>query len=76
MSSGAHDLNGAPENLDLIWGVAGIARVLGLTERQTEHQLSKGYLPVGKQGGRWVASRAGLKRHFGKILGEGPADAP
>ena len=50
--------------VDLVWGAADIARMLGLTERQAFHVLEKRLLPAKKIGGRWVASRSALLRHF------------
>jgi len=47
------------EPADIIWGAAGIAQVVGLTERQTFHLLEAGKLPA-KKNGRWCASRARL----------------
>ena len=55
-------------DLDIVWGCAAIARVIGRTERQTFHLCSKGQLPVEKIGGRWVGSRRRLRRH---LTGEG-----
>ncbi|OQP86033.1 hypothetical protein BTR14_13195 [Rhizobium rhizosphaerae] len=56
------------EPVDLIWGVADIAKVIGRTERQTYHMISSGLLPVVKQvGQRYVASRSKLVEFF---LGE------
>ena len=47
--------------LDLIWGVAEIARLIGRTERQTYHMIQSGHLSVVKQvGARYVASRQKL----------------
>lgn len=54
----------APDKLDLIWGVAGIATVIGRTVRQTETALAKHELPGRKVNGRWVASRRKLIEHF------------
>lgn len=51
-------------NLDLIWEVAEIARLIGRTERQTFHLLQSGQLPAKKVGGRWVAERGQLIRFF------------
>jgi hypothetical protein len=53
---------------DLLWGVDAIANELSLTRRQTYHQLEAGHLPARKQGGKWVASRIGLRRYFASIL--------
>ena len=52
-------------NLDLIWGVAEIAKLLGRTERQTYHMIQSGHLPMVKQvGERYVASRRKLIDFF------------
>jgi hypothetical protein len=54
--------------LDLVWGAAAIAKELNLTPRQCVHQLESGRLPARKQSGRWVASRAGLRRFFADLV--------
>lgn len=53
-----------PQTLDLVWGVAGIAKVIGRTIRQTEEALYKSELPARKINGRWVASLSRLREHF------------
>ncbi len=53
---------------DLVWGVQAIAREIGRNPRQTFHLLENGKLPAGKVGGRWCASRAGLRQFFAGIL--------
>lgn len=50
--------------LDLVWGVTEIAKLIGRTERQTNHLLAAGKLPGKKVGGRWVAERGKLVRFF------------
>jgi len=50
--------------LDLVWEVAEIARLIGRNERQTFHLLASGKLPAKKVGGRWVASREKLLAFF------------
>ena len=57
---------------DLLWGVKPIAIEIGRTERQTYHMLVTGQLPAQLVGGRWVASRSGLRQRFAKVLA-GPA---
>jgi len=53
------------QNLDLVWGAEAIADVIGRTRRQTQLLLEKGELPPAKKlNGRWVASRAALRRFF------------
>lgn len=53
---------------DLIWGVAGIGKEIDRTERQAFYLLETGKLPAAKIGGRWCASRAGLRKFFSSIL--------
>ncbi|MBB2832325.1 UNVERIFIED_ORG: hypothetical protein GGD51_002454 [Rhizobium esperanzae] len=50
--------------LDLVWEVAEIAKLIGRTERQTNHMLATGKLPAKKVGNRWVAERSTLIRFF------------
>jgi len=53
------------EGLDLIWGVAEIAKLIGRSDRQTYHMIQSGHLPVVKQiGDRYVASRQKLIDFF------------
>jgi hypothetical protein len=49
---------------DLLWGINAIADEIGRTPRQTFHMAHNGQLPTMKCGGRIVASRAALRRHF------------
>lgn len=50
--------------IDLIWEVSEIAKLIGRTERQTFHMLNTGRLPAKKVGGRWVAERGQLVKFF------------
>ncbi len=52
------------KNLDLIWEVAEIAKLIGRTPRQTFHMLQSGQLPAKKVGGRWVIERSKLVAFF------------
>lgn len=52
------------EQLQLIWEVDEIAKIIGRTRRQTFHMLQKGELPAKKVGGRWVAERNTLLTFF------------
>jgi len=54
----------APETLDLVWGAANIARLIGKTPRATFHLLEGGKIPARKIGATWVASRRKLREHF------------
>jgi hypothetical protein len=57
----------ATNEIDLVWEVKNIAKVIGRTERQTFHLLASGQLPARKVGDRWVAERNKLIRF---IMGE------
>ena len=52
------------EALDLVWGAAAIAKVIGQTTRATYHMLEAGELPARQVGRRWVASRRNLETFF------------
>lgn len=52
------------ENVDLLWEVEEIAKVISRTPRQTFHMLKNKQLPAKKVGGRWVASRKKLIEFF------------
>ena len=53
---------------DLLWGLKPIAHELGLTPRQAANQIQTRRLPVSRLGGKLVASRSGLRRHFAQVL--------
>ncbi|OQP84205.1 hypothetical protein BTR14_20605 [Rhizobium rhizosphaerae] len=58
-------MHNTPANqIDLLWEVDEISRVIGRTRRQTFHMLKNGQLPAKKVGGRWVAERSALVRFF------------
>lgn len=52
--------------LDLVWEVDAIAKLIKRTNRQTYHMLATGQLPAKKVGGKWVSSRGALLNHFEK----------
>jgi hypothetical protein len=61
----------APENapsspgLELLWGVRLIAKTVGRTERAMFYILENNHIPAAKKvGGRWVVSRAALRKFF------------
>ncbi len=68
-------MNTNDDGLGLLWGVAPIAAELGLTRRATYSLLERGRLPAAKIGGRWCASRKGLRAFFG-VLVAGEIDKP
>jgi len=51
-------------DLDILWGAQEIARAIRRPVRQTFHLLENGQLPAKKCGGKWCASREGLRQHF------------
>jgi hypothetical protein len=54
---------------DLVWGAAGISKIIGRPVSATFHLLEKGVLPARKVGGRWLASRRRLL-----AIGDGPME--
>ena len=52
------------KSIDLIWGAADIATIIGRSQRATFHMLDNGELPAKKVGGRWVAERSKLIAFF------------
>ena len=54
-------------NIDLVWGISGIAKVIGRTDRQTHGMLATGALPARQIGHRWVAKREALERFFDEV---------
>jgi hypothetical protein len=55
--------------LDILWGVAAIGKEINRNPRQTFHLLETGKLPAKKVGGRWCASRTGLRSLFQDLIG-------
>jgi hypothetical protein len=54
-------------NLDKpVWGAAAIGEIIGRTERQTHHLLSRGFIKCARKvGGAWTATPSALRREFG-----------
>lgn len=53
------------DELDLIWGVAEIGKLIGRNYSQTYHLIQAGHLPIVQRlGERYVVSRAKLLRFF------------
>ncbi|MBC6714713.1 DNA-binding protein [Aurantimonas sp. DM33-3] len=50
--------------IDLVWGIAAIAKMIGRNERQTYDMLASGHLPAKQVGTRWVAERGKLTSFF------------
>lgn len=55
------------EQINLVWGISGIAKVIGRTDRQTHGMLASGALPARQIGHRWVAKREALERFFDEV---------
>lgn len=52
-------------DLDLVWGAAAIAALIGKTTRATFHMLEAGQIPGAKKiGAQWVISRRVLRDFF------------
>jgi len=53
------------QELDLVWGIEAIGKLIGRNYQQTYHMVRSGQLPVVKQvGERYVASRSKLIAFF------------
>lgn len=61
---------------DLMWGAKAIGVETGLDEKQVWHVAEHGQLPIGRVGGRLVASKKALREHFARITQGRPATAP
>lgn len=53
-----------PGNLELVWGAAAIAALIGRTTKATLHMLERGQIPARKVGARWCATRKALADFF------------
>ena len=51
-------------NIDLVWGVEAIGKVIGRNYQATYHMIANGDLPAKRVGRRWVAKREALERFF------------
>lgn len=54
---------------DCLLGVKEIAAFLGVSWRRGIYLLETGRIPAGKQGGRWVASKAALREYYRRLTG-------
>jgi len=52
------------DKIDLVWGVAAIAKIIGRSQRQTFYLVSSGALPAKQVGSRWVIERSKLIAFF------------
>jgi hypothetical protein len=54
---------------DLLRGIKAIAAFIGENERRVYYMAERGYLPVGREGSTYVASKRALLAHYTKITG-------
>jgi hypothetical protein len=54
---------------DTLRGVPAIAEHIGESVRRTYYILERGYIPAGKLGSIWIASRRGLRAHYARLTG-------
>jgi hypothetical protein len=60
---------------DILRGVPAIAEFIGEEVRAVYHLCARGYIPCGKQGDRWIASKTRLRQHYEELTsGEAAAD--
>jgi len=56
------------DELDLVWGVRAIGAEINRNERQTYQLIEAKRLPAIKVGGKWCASRKGLREYFKRAV--------
>jgi len=54
---------------DRLSGAKAIATFLGITPRRAVFLLERGFLPAGKEGRTWIASRRALREHYRRLTG-------
>ena len=64
MQSSASDLANTPEALDILWGLADIAKFINVPPRRARYLLELDALPVGEVGRHVIASKATLRKCF------------
>ncbi|MBZ3693222.1 DNA-binding protein [Phyllobacterium calauticae] len=57
-------MNNKNDELELVWGLEAISKIIGRTVRQTHYMLSTGKIPARQIGNRWVVERGVLIRFF------------
>jgi hypothetical protein len=48
----------------MLYGIEAIAKFIGLSKRQTDHQIRNGEIPVRRLGYKVVSRKSALRRHF------------
>jgi|SRR5215471_20742784 len=61
---------------DLLRGVGAIASYIGEDPKRTYYLLAQRYLPAGKVGSTWTASKKRLKEHFERLTQGEPPQLP
>jgi hypothetical protein len=61
-------VDGEPDALDILWGLTSIAGFLNLTERQAEHKIKSGHLPVAKNGRHLFTTKSKLRKYLSELL--------
>jgi hypothetical protein len=54
---------------DLLRGIKSIAEFIGETPRKTFYLAERKYIPIGKEGASWIASKKRLREHYQRITG-------
>lgn len=67
--STAPDVADVPLGDDLLKGTDAIATFIGESRRRTFYLLERRYIPCGKLGATWIASKRSLRSHYAAITG-------
>jgi hypothetical protein len=54
---------------DLLKGIEAIAEFLRVPKRRAYYLCENAYIPCGKEGATWVASKHALREHYRKLTG-------
>jgi hypothetical protein len=60
---------------DTLYGAKAIGEFIGEDEKRTFYLIGRGYVPAGKIGACWTASKAVLREHYARVT-RGPAEPP
>jgi hypothetical protein len=56
------------DSFELLWGAEAIGAALNINARRAFYLLETKAIPAKKIGGRWVASRTGLRRFLAEAI--------
>jgi hypothetical protein len=74
MQNYATPVSESPLAGDILRGIRQIAEFLGEpNQRCIAYECGRGYIPCGKQGGQWIASKRRLREHYAELTGGGGA---